>query len=674
MKYIRLIFILFTLNALSVNAQDVNYYKSIIDTTQNLSLKLTALDSIVSKSFKNDNDLFIESSIQYIEVAKKVDSFEYAAKKAINLQYILTNFKSEPRKAVTIIDDVLAYKSKIKDSFLLGGLYLKRGGANFRLDLKKAIIDYTNALQNFSKSDSLYVADTYLFRGQANSKLGNFVKAGEDYKNAYQYFEALKDYQYMLFAKQGNITMFSMNGFFDKAKIERDLLIEKLITLDLKEYLTTEYYNQALDYKKIGDNKKHIQFLLKAERTMIKVSEDEDNDYSFNFIVIHSKLSEYYSNKYDVEKAEYHLTLVDAFKDKIEGDLISESSYYGSKSLYYKALSDYNKALEFAEKKLTSAKKLNYGGEVMDAHFILSSIYSEMGNYKKSLENKDMYTTIKDSIFNQSKTNSLAYYQTLYETEKKEKDLVEKNTNIKLLEKDNDSFKKLVGISILSTLLIFGLIIQFKNQQNLKNTQEVQEKFSQKLILSQEEERKRISKELHDGLGQNLLVLKNKLISSGDEISRKMVDSSIDELRTIAKDLHPFQLQELGITKAIKYTLEQIDENTPLFITSEMDDIDGVFIKEQEVNIYRIVQECLSNIIKHSDAEACKVNIKKTNKLITIIIKDNGKGFDFAKKYYNVKSLGLKTLRERTNFLNGNMKVQSKNGEGTIIKFEFPIV
>ncbi|MFT6127739.1 MAG: hypothetical protein ACJAVA_002232, partial [Flavobacteriaceae bacterium] len=129
MKYIRLIFILFILNALSVNAQDVNYYKSIIDTTQNLSLKLTALDSIVSKSFKNDNDLFIESSIQYIEVAKKVDSFEYAAKKAINLQYILTNFKSEPRKAVTIIDDVLAYKSKIKDSFLLGGLYLKRGGA-----------------------------------------------------------------------------------------------------------------------------------------------------------------------------------------------------------------------------------------------------------------------------------------------------------------------------------------------------------------------------------------------------------------------------------------------------------------------------------------------------------------------------------------------------------------
>ena len=145
MKYNWLIFILYFLNILSVNAQDITYYKSIIDTTQNITLKLTSLDSILSKSFRKDNDLFIESSLQYIEIAKEVDSIEKAAKKAMNLQYILTNLKNDPRKAVTVIDGVLAYKYKIKDSFLLGGLHLKRGGANFRLDLKKAIIDYTNA-------------------------------------------------------------------------------------------------------------------------------------------------------------------------------------------------------------------------------------------------------------------------------------------------------------------------------------------------------------------------------------------------------------------------------------------------------------------------------------------------------------------------------------------------
>lgn len=672
MKYNWLFFLLFLANTLSLNAQDINHYQSIVDTTKNVSLKLASLDSILSKSFRKDNDIFIESSLQYIVIAKEIDSVENAAKKAMNLQYILTNLKNKPRKAITIIDGVLAYKYKIKDSFLLGGLHLKRGAANYRLDLKEAIVDYTNALQNFGKSDSIYVADVYLFRGQANSNSGNFVNAGYDYNNAYLYFESLKDYQYMLFAKQGNITMLSRNGFFNKAKAERKLLIEKLIELDLNEYLATEYYNQALDYQKTGDDINQFQSLLKAEETLKNTS--EENSHGFNFIIIHSKLAEYYSNRYEIDKAVSHLSLVDNLKSKIVGDLISESSYYGSKAVYHKAITEYKKAIEFAEKKLISAKKLKHEEEVMDAHLLLSSIYLEMGNYKKSLQNKDIYTSLKDSIFNQSKTNSLAYYQTLYETEKKEKELVEKNTNIKLLEKDNESFKKLVGVSILATLLIFGLILQFKNQQTLKSNKIIQEKFSQKLIISQEEERKRISKELHDGLGQKLLVLKNKLISTGDESSKKMVDTSIDELRSIAKDLHPFQLQELVITKAIKHTLEQIDKNTPLFISSEIDNIDEIFIKEQEVNIFRIIQECLSNIIKHANAEACKVTIKRTNKNITIKIKDNGKGFDFEKKYHNVKSLGLKTLRERTKFLNGNMKVQSKNGEGTIIKFEFPII
>ena len=130
-------------------SQDIQYYRSIVDTTHNNILKLEALDSVISKSFRKDNDTFIVFSIQYISLAKKLDSIDLAAKKAMNLQYILTNSKNDPRKAVTIIDEVLAHKYKIKDSFLLGGLYLKRGGANFNINQEKAIEDYTKALNNF---------------------------------------------------------------------------------------------------------------------------------------------------------------------------------------------------------------------------------------------------------------------------------------------------------------------------------------------------------------------------------------------------------------------------------------------------------------------------------------------------------------------------------------------
>ena len=148
----------------------------------------------------------------------------------------------------------------------------------------------------------------------------------------------------------------------------------------------------------------------------------------------------------------------------------------------------------------------------------------------------------------------------------------------------------------------------------------------------------------------------------------EMVDKTIEEVRNISRDLHPFALQELGITKAIEHTLTQIDENTTIFISSEIDNIDNLFSPEEEVNIYRIVQESLSNIIKHANAEASKVLVKKFTNNITISIKDNGVGFDFPEKYQDIKSLGLKTLLERTKFLNGQMKVNSKKESGTYVR------
>jgi len=647
-------------------SQDLQYYRTIADTTHNKLLKLEALDSVISKSRHKDNDAFIVFSYQYISLAKEIDSIELAAKKAMNLQYILTNYSSDPRKAITIIDEVLANKYKIKDSFLLGGLYLKRGGAYFRIDRLKAIEDYTLALENFGKKDSIYIADTYLFRGQSFSSLGKFVPAGEDFKKAYTYYENLKDYEYMLYAHQGNITMYSMNGFYDKAKIERDILIDKLIELNLINRLVASYYNQSVDYKNTNQKKLQLKYLLKADSILKKLDIKE----SLDFVIINSKLTEYYSKDYEFEKAEERLDLLNNKYTVIEGDLLAESYYCGAYAVYYEKIEDYEKALFYANKKIELSHSLNHEEDKMESHLLLSNIYYKLEDYKQSLDNKNEYYQIKDSIYNQSSANALAYFQTLYETEKKEKELVEKNTNIQLLEKDNEIVKKLSLIFGIIVILTFGLILLYRNQRDLKSKKILQEQFSQDLLQSQENERIRISKDLHDGIGQKLLILKNKLNESDN---KTLVNETIEEVRTISRDLYPFQLQELGITKAIEHTITQIDENTTLFISSEIDNIDNIFQKEQEVNIYRIVQESLSNIIKHAKAEASKVSIQKLADKIIISIKDNGVGFDFSDKYQETNSLGLKTLLERTKFLKGQMKIQSKKGDGTIIEFTFPV-
>jgi len=651
-------------------SQEIQHYRSIVDTTQNTLLKLEALDSILSKSFRKDDDTFIVYSIQYINLSMEIDSMELAAKKAMNLQFALTSFENNPNKAITIIDAVLAHKNKIKDSFLIGGLYLKRGGANFKINYQEAIKDYSNALINFGEKDSIYVADTYLFRGQALSSLGKFVPAGEDFNMAYIYFENLKDYEYMQYALQGNITMYSMNGFYDKAKIERELLFKKLIELKVDNQLVMPYFNQALDYKKQGNKKGHFTYLKKAD-SLLSIEKDFK---SIEYIIIHSSLAEYYSDVNKVEEAEAELILLDSKKDIIIGNLFAETYFYGAKANFYGKIGNYKQALGFANKKMEVSKKLNHKEDLMDAHLLLSKLYFNLDDFNNSLVNKNAYYTIKDSVFNQNSANSLAYFQTLYETEKKEKELVEKNASIQLLEKDKDTFKRVSFIIVVALVLFFGLILVFRNQRSLKNKKRLLEKFSQDLLQSQENERKRISKDLHDGIGQKLLIIKNKLFKSTNNSTKVLVDETIEELRSISRDLYPFQLQELGITKAIEFTINQIDENTSLFISSEIENIDNLFAKEQEVNIYRIVQESLSNIIKHAKAEASKVSINKIANAIVISIKDNGIGYNFSEKYIESKSLGLKTLLERTKFLKGQMNVHSNKEEGTLIEYTFPIL
>ena len=116
-----------------------------------------------------------------------------------------------------------------------------------------------------------------------------------------------------------------------------------------------------------------------------------------------------------------------------------------------------------------------------------------------------------------------------------------------------------------------------------------------------------------------------------------------------------------------------VDESTALFISAEIDNIDNLFSKEDEVNIYRIIQESLSNILKHAQAEAGKVSVQKLTNSLVISVRDNGVGFDFTEKYEDSRSLGLKILLERTRFLNGQMKVTSKKNAGTVLEFDFPL-
>jgi signal transduction histidine kinase len=215
----------------------------------------------------------------------------------------------------------------------------------------------------------------------------------------------------------------------------------------------------------------------------------------------------------------------------------------------------------------------------------------------------------------------------------------------------------------------------------IKRTQVAQEAFSRQLIESQERERQRIAAELHDSLGQNLLVVKNRALlgalSKDDGEARKQFDEigatvaqTLEEVRAISRNLRPHHLDQLGLTTTIRATIEQIAESSGIVIHSELDDIDGVFRPADEITIYRIVQESLNNVVKHSGASEAHVGVHSHEHHVEMTIWDNGRGF--APSASNTGAVGrggfgLMGLAERVHMLGGTHTIDSAPGRGTTV-------
>jgi len=668
LKVLFIFIILLFLTFLSFGQDKKISFQHLLENTKDPKIKLTFLDSLISITLEeNDYEAYVTHIEKYIALSKSLKKYNEVAKKAMEVSYPLYTFLNDPKKAISIIDDALQYEANIKDSYLLGGLYLKRGGAYFNSNLNLAVADYTTALKNFTEKDTIYIADAYLFRGQAFSGMGKFVDASEDFKKAYDLYKQKKDVEYMINAREGEIIMFSKNGFQEKAIKQRKILLQDLYDNKLYQYVSGQHFNLSLDFKKIGRSDLRKTELENALKYV------DSSDYIIqNEVFIHSGFSEMYSNEKKLLKAAYHLKIAEEKFNTISEDNYSKLALLFARISFFKEAKEYHKALENAIETQNILTEIGLEEEQIKNNLNLSEVYLLLGDSKKAFTFYKAYAESKDSLFEQSKTNALVYYQTLYETERKEKELIEKQGEIVILEQNNASIKKQYLFGGVALTMGFLVLFLFKNQRDLRMKKMLNEKYTQDLLQAQEEERKRVSKDLHDGIGQSLLLIKNKIVLQKDEATKTMVENAIEEVRSISRALHPFQLQEMGITKAIQNILRQFDETTDLFISAEIESIDNLLQIHQEVNVYRIVQESLNNVLKHAKASAIKVTVKRRPTSIVLVIQDNGIGFDFSERYNDFNSLGLKTLKERTRFLNGTMKINSQTQKGTKLEFIIP--
>ena len=213
--------------------------------------------------------------------------------------------------------------------------------------------------------------------------------------------------------------------------------------------------------------------------------------------------------------------------------------------------------------------------------------------------------------------------------------------------------------------------------------------LSSHLLTAQENERRRISLELHDELGQSLALLKlqlrgtrkklredQKVLKEDLKATSKNIDRIIEDVRRISRDLTPTIIEDLGFSAAIRSLFFDFDRHSNVKVLLELGDVDDLLSRSTQIIVYRIFQEALNNIGKHAEASSISIVVKQIDNIVSFLIQDDGKGFDLEKiveRTVTERSLGLAAMDERARMLGGQLEVSSQEGKGTKITFKIPV-
>jgi signal transduction histidine kinase len=226
-------------------------------------------------------------------------------------------------------------------------------------------------------------------------------------------------------------------------------------------------------------------------------------------------------------------------------------------------------------------------------------------------------------------------------------------------------------------------------EKDLRDSEEKLHILSSHLLTAQERERRRISLELHDELGQSLTVLKlqvrsiqkdlplkQQILRENCENSLQYVDQIIENVRRLSRDLSPSILEDLGLTAALNWLIEDFAKHSGIKVSHDLPGIDNLYTRDAQIIIYRIFQEVFTNVAKHAHASEVAAVIEKKERSINFRVEDNGKGFDIQQiesRHPTAKGLGLVAMDERARMLGGTLNIESQKNKGTVISFSIPI-
>lgn len=646
-----------------------------------LSQKVTELKSKIAISEKAEKLAWMDSLTLLVEFneafgyeaiinqniahALAIDSLSTATRHTADILFYKSSILGLSAEGLTVFNAFVAKHPQLLEDRNTVNLYLYAGDCYYGLgDLEAAMESFQKAKQVATLiGDKNRIALVMQRMAYANIEIGKLAEASTDLQASFNIFSEINDTISMVNSKNGLANLYSHSGFYAEASAERQEAL-RLIENIGGGALTSLYYNEAADHRLQGNNKEWIRYLNLAREV------NEKSEYRQALLPnILSNLVIAHALNDSLSKAESYFSEVKA----IPSITTDYRTFYveALKQLSF-AKENYKEALQYGTEHLALKRAEDGFVEIYNAEKFLADVYAAMGNSNKKNYHLSNYYAIKDSISNVQNVRNLAYYQTLYETEKRDNKIAAQQSNIALLDQKNKIKNQLLLLGGIGLLVVFVSIILWRSRNAAKRRVLMQEQFSQDLINAQEDERIRVARELHDSVGQKLMLLSKKTRGMGDASVDSLADGTLAELRNISRGLHPSILEDLGLTAAIESMVNEVDANTSIFFTNDIENIDNALSKESSLHLYRIIQEVLNNMVKHANAKVASVVIDRREHTIVTEIKDNGSGFDIAIGK-GTRSLGMKTLRERAKILKSNLQIKSDINAGTIIRLDIPL-
>ena len=561
---------------------------------------------------------------------------------------------------------------------------------------------YADALKHFNHALDVYKSDTLYYRNQSGPlfNIGTVYQLIGDYDRALEYYYQDLEIHEEVNDRRGIAnTLNSVGITFKNLKEYKQALeiYEEVISICVEEKDDITLSNVLINKAIVLEQQEKYQEAIECAEKSLEI--DRKDQYEVGMGYSHEIIARNYLNLGQLRLALENAQFSYALREKIgrKRDLLHSQQILAE---IFLAQGDAKTAESWANESLALSQEIGLKADIKRNYGLLADIYEVQGRYALALDAAKAQFAWSDSLFNEEKLQTAKELEIKYEIQQQEQEIrhLQNENQISTLSLQRQKKAKrflliALGLSIFSIILITRVLnlrlLANKlraDRDRISNEKQIKEIESRNqveqinaVMKGQESERKRIAKDLHDGLGGLLATVKihfakiaNDFKSISPEPSyqkaNRLLDNAVEEVRRIAYNMMPDALTKLGLIPAIQDLAEGL-EARGIEVHIETFDMQHRLSSEKEVMLYRIIQELLNNVRKHAHATKVIIQFSMHEEDFHLTVEDDGKGFD---PDTIKKGIGMQSIRSRVQFLAGDLKIESEPGKGTTVSMVVP--